>query len=675
MLSEALWTREFGRDPNIVGKQIKLDGTTYAVIGVISTGGFPTYWRQIDAFTSLGRLEHAIGGPSNRALHIGVSAYARLKPGVSVEQARNEMTAIAQRLEKQYPQTNAGQGVIVQRLMEREVGTVSRPLQLLMAAVFLVLLIACVNVANLLTSRAIVRQREIAIRSALGAGLGRLIAQLLCESTLLAMAGGVLGLLAAYCAIFVLGHRAAAILPRSETIAIDGRVLLFTATISLITGLIFGVIPALAAYRSHPMEALQENGRSPRYGLWRVRVRSVLAIVELAVALVLLVAAGLTLKSLFRITRTDLGIQADGVMTAVLNFPAIPYKAEAELDAVTRKLIPRVLALPHVTAAGFESAQLVGGSEVTFRVEGDAASAGDQEPYAAFSSVTPGTLEALGARLIGGRLFAWSDGANTQPVCIIDDSMAARYWPGESAIGKKLTTDVPTTPDGKPIGRTVVGVVHRVTINAADEQHLVEIFIPYSQYQILRRGRLVIRSDADPSALIAGVRRVVHSINPDLPLYDMRSLSELVDENVAARRLEVLLLSLFAAIALVLAALGVYGVMAYMVNGRMREIGLRLALGAKPGDILQLILSQAMPLILTGAAAGVFASLFLKRALSTVLFGVSPTDPSTIAAVAGILVIVALVPAACPCDTPCASTRFTCCGGSRKPAQILTTSE
>lgn len=643
VLSERFWTREYNRNPAILGKEIKLSGHPYTVVGVVPTEGFPPYWQPMEMFTPLGRLNKDIGGDEHRSYHLGTSVYARLKPGVTLGQARADMVSIARQLEQEHPKSNEGQSVVVQPLWEQVVGEVSRPLELLMGSVMLVLLIACANVASLLTSRAIVRRRELAIRGALGAGAARLAAQLLCETTFLALIGGGIGLLAAAVVTPVLAHHALSVVPRAEGISIDGSVLAFTLVVSLCTGVIFGVVPAFAAYRSNPAEAFKD-GNAPRAGFSRIGVRSLLAVAELAMALVLLATAGLTLKSLYHLLQTDLGMNTDGVMTGMLNFSNARYSDDAKLLAFMKDLEQRVAALPGVTAAGLQSPQLEGGSQISFHPNTGSTVSTGEDAYADASGVTPGVFHALGIRMLHGRSFTWSDDASVPPVCIIDDSLAERYWPGEDAIGKRVALAIPPGTTEHPVWWTVVGVVHRVQTDATDPQHLPEIFLPPGQ---VAGGRaiLLVQSKLDPAVLMPEVRRVIQSLDPDLPLYNVLSLSDLLDENVAPRRLIVMLLSTFAGIALLLAGLGVYGVMAYMITGRTREIGLRLALGASARDIVRLILRQAVPLVLAGAVIGVAVSLSLKRPLTPLLLGVSATDAWTIAAVAGLLVIVAL--AAC----------------------------
>ena len=647
VLSERCWKREYDRDPAILGKQIQLSGHPYTVTGVVSTEGFPPYWQPMEMFTPLGRLNTDIGGDEHRSYHLGTSVYARLKPGVTLGQARAEMVSIARLLEQEHPKTNGGQIVLVQPLWEQVVGEVSRPLELLMGSVLLVLLIACANVASLLTSRAMVRRRELAIRGALGAGAARLAAQLLCETTLLALIGGSLGLLAAFLVTPVLAHHALSLVPRAEGISIDRSVLAFTFIASLCTGIIFGVVPAFAAYGSNPAEAFKD-GNAPRAGLSRIGIRSLLAVAELAMALVLLVTAGLTLKSLYHLLQADLGMSTDGVMTGMLNFSNARYADDEKLLAFMTELQQRLSALPGVTAAGLQSPQLQGGSQISFHADnGSSSISSGEDTYADASSVTPGAFQALGIRMLHGRSLTWSDDASVPPVCIVDDSLAERYWPGEDAIGKRVALAIPPGTTEHPVWWTVIGVVHRVQTDPADSQHLPEIFLPPNQ---VAGGRAIVlvQSKTDPAVLVPEMRHVIQSLDPDLPLYNVMSLSDLLDENVAPRRLIVMLLSTFAGIALLLAGLGVYGVMAYMITGRTREIGLRLALGASARDIVRLILRQAVPLVLAGAAIGVAVSLSLKRPLTPLLLGVSATDSWTIAAVAALLVVVALLACCIP---------------------------
>ena len=380
LLSDSLWTREFGRDPGVLHRQVVLDGTTYTVIGVIPSSRCHMTWRQADAFTSLGRMSDVLGGPDHRDLHSGIWAYARMKPGVTVEQARADMAAVARQLEKQYPRTNQGEGVNVEPLLEHLVGAARQPLTLLMAAVGLVLLIACANVANLLMSLSVVRRREIAVRSALGAGAARLARQHLCESILLALFGGSLGLIVAYCATAALGHLAPSTLPRIEDVSIDRSALLFTFGVSLLTGIAFGVLPALMALRIDPNEVFKNAGHGSRSGLTRMGFRSLLAAGELALSLALLVATGLTIKSLYHLLQADLGFQPQGVLTACLSLPPAKYANSLQRGQFIENLVEKIARLPGVKAAGFGD-PLLGGSQTDIRIEGRPQPPVGNEPY------------------------------------------------------------------------------------------------------------------------------------------------------------------------------------------------------------------------------------------------------------------------------------------------------
>jgi putative ABC transport system permease protein len=641
LLGDSFWAREFGRDPGILHKQLVFNGEAYTVIGVIPSSRCHLTWRKTDAFTPLGLVENAIGGPMHHDTHSGIWAYARLKSGVTIEQARAEMARIAEQLEKQYPKTNLGQRVNVAPLLQRMVRDARRPLLLLMGAVGLVLLIACANVANLLMSQAVVRRREIAVRSALGAGAARLARQQLCESILLALIGGAVGLLVAYAATAALGHLATSTLPRIEEVSIDKPVLLFTLGVSLFTGIVFGVFPALMALRIDPNEVLKDASHGSRAGLTRVGMRSALAAGELALSLVLLVGAGLTIKSLFHVLQADVGFQANGVLTASLL--DTKFKNEAQRRHFVEQFVEKLAALPGVKAAGIQS-PLLGGAQTDIRVEGRPQPEPGAEPYVEISGVTPGALEALSIKLAAGRYFNAHDKENAQPVCIIDDSLAQQYWPGESALGKRIDPDMATSLGVRRSWRTVVGVVHRIKNYGAGKPSLPGVYLPYAQYA-RRGGALVVLSDLEQSSLEPMVHEVLYSLDPDLPLYDVSPLAEAFDIYIAPQRLAAVLLGILAGIALLLAAVGTYGVMAYMVAGRTPEIGVRRALGAKPADVLRLVLGHGMRVALAGLLAGILVSLGLGGAVSPMLFGVKASDPMTFASVGALLMAVAV--AAC----------------------------
>ena len=641
LLSDSLWLHEFGGDPGILHKQLMFDGVPYSVVGVIPSSRCHMTWRQANAFTPLGQMKNVIGGPEHRDTHDGIWAYARMKPGVTLEHARDDMAAVTRQLEKQYPKTNLGQSVNVAPLLQHQVRNARQPLTLLMSAVGLVLLIACANVANLLMSLAVVRRREIAVRSALGAGAARLAWQHLCESILLALTGGAIGLVFAYTATAALAHLASSSLPRIEEVSIDRSVLLFTFGLSLATGIVFGVFPAIMALHVEPNKVLKDASHGSCCSPTRMGVRGFLAAAELALSLVLLVATGLTIKSLYHLLQADLGFQPNGVLTASVSLPASRYTDGVQRGHLVQELVEKVAALPDVKAAGF--AQL-GGSQTDVRIEGRLQPPMGSQPYVEFSRITPGTLNALGIKLDQGRDFDFADDAKAPLVCIIDDGFAEQQWPGESALGKRLNFDLPSTAGVQRSWWTVVGIAGHAQIYGAGKSSLPEAFVPFEQLP-RSKGSLVIRSDQERSLLEPMLREQLYSLDPDLPLYDVASLAECTNSYVAPQRLLAVLLSILAGIALLLAAVGTYGVMAYMIAGRTPEIGVRRALGAKPMDVLRLVMNQGICISLGGLIAGVVASLALGRMVSPTLFGVEASDPIIFAGVGGLLMAVAL--AAC----------------------------
>ena len=613
LLSDTMWANKFARDPNVIGQQLTLDGEAFTVIGVLPNSQFHENWKHFDIFTSLWRLEDQFGGPTRRDNHPGIYAYALLKPGVSVEQARAQLDSIAGRLAKQYPKSNLGITISVEPLLGAIVQDVRPSLLILMGAVGFVLLICCANVANLLMARATERQREVAIRKALGAGRWRLARQLLTESVLLAFLGGIFGLLIAWWTTRGLASAASGAVPRIADVSVDGWVLCFTLGLSVLTGVIFGVFPVLHSSHADVNDALKENSAGSGTGKVRKRLREVLVVGELAISLVLLVGAGLTLESLFHVLRTDPGFKPDGVLTARFSLPDVKYKTDDQRRQLVARLTEKLASIPGVQAAGFKN-PLLGGWQNSFAIGGRPLPDPEHLPSAEMSRVSPGALEAMNSELLRGRFFTQGDSENTPKVCIIDDRLAGQYWPGEDPVGKPVLMDEPKPGEQPPV-TTVVGVIHEIKNYGVDQPVLPEIFVPYAQ-RPGSGGNLVVRSTADASAITNAMRAAAQSFDPDLPVYDVRTLESFVAENVAPRRLSVLLLSLFAGLALALATVGIYGVMSYSVTQRHREIGIRMALGAQTGDVLTLVVRQGTWLAAAGVGIGLIAALGATRLIA-----------------------------------------------------------
>ena len=638
MLSDTFWSTKFARDPKVIGKQLILDGESFTVIGVLPSSHFHDIWRTFDVFTSLWRLEDQFGGAARRDNHPGIYAYALLKKGVTVEQARAQLVSIAAKLAEQYPKADAGNTATVQPLLGAVVNDVRPSLLVLMGAVGFVLLIACANIANLLMARATEREREVAIRKALGAGRWRLARQLLTESLLLALLGGACGLLIAWWATQGLASAAAGAVPRIADVSVDSRVLLFTLALCAGTGIFFGLFPVWHASHADVNDALKENTAGSGTAGTRQRLRDALVIGELAVSLVLLVGAGLTLESLFHILRTSPGFDPDGVVTARFSLPDVRYKTEEQRRQFDEKLDEKLATIPGVEYAGLKT-PLLGGWQSSYLIEGQPMPKDGEFPSAEFSRVSPAGLPAMGARLLRGRFFTRDDNEKSPKVCMVDDSFAQKYWPDGNAVGKHILLDEPK-PGETPAPTTIVGVIRQIKNYGVDQPVLSEVFVPYAQ-RPGGGGSILVRSTKDAAALAPAIREAVESIDPDMPIYQVRTLSSLVAENVAPRRLSVLLLGLFAGLALLLAAVGIYGLMSYNVTQRHREIGIRMALGASPRDVLQLVIRHSASLVGLGVVLGVIAAVGLTRVLSTLLFGVSATDPLTFAGVVLLLALVA----------------------------------
>jgi putative ABC transport system permease protein len=637
LLSEGFWNRQFGRDPAVVGKVLTLNDEAYTVIGVLPA--FPSaLWQQVDLWTSMGRLEDQLGGPQRRGNHPGIYVIGRLKPGTTVEQARSQIVSIAHRLAQEYPQSNAPQSMTLEPVQTAIVGPLRQPLLVLLGAVGFVLLIACANVANLLLARASGREREFAIRTALGAGRARQLRQVLTESLLLALVGGAVAIGLAFAGVKGL---MAAIppdsVPRLDEVGLNGTVLAFTAAVSLLTGIIFGLVPAWQASRPDVHDALKEGGRAGA-GMGRHRMRSALVVSEVSLALLLLLGAGLMLKSFSRVLDADPGFRASGVLTASISLPRTKYGEPPRIRAFIEQTLEKVRAVPGVEAAG-STLPLLGHWQTGFDVEGRPVLPPGQRASTDITRVSSDYFRAMGVRLLRGRVFTELDSPDSQPVCIVDETFVRAYWPHDDPLGKRVRVGDPDDP-----WRTVVGVVAHVKNYGVDQPSRVETYLPYEQDPI-NAFTLVVRTTGDPASLSPRMRDAVLAVDPDVPIFNISTMEDLVAQNVAPRRLAVMLIGVFAGLALLLAGIGLYGVMSFTVSQRTHEIGIRMALGAHENDILRLVVRQGMLLAVTGLGIGMVGAFALPKLIGALLFQTSAADPQILAAVPVLLALVAL--AAC----------------------------
>jgi putative ABC transport system permease protein len=643
ILNEPAWHRLFGGDPQVVGRVLTLNDTRYTVIGVMPAE-FTIQNPPIDAWVSLGRVGTLMG---NRANHSGTSVVARLKPGVTLDQARAEMNTIAGRLQQEYPDSNSNIGTIVDSLHERVVGQdLTQALLVLIGAVAFVLLIACANVANLLLSRGAARQREIAVRVALGAGRGRLLRQLLTESVLLAVAGGLLGVLLGAWGLRVLLAAVPDNLARVNTIRIDTTVLLFTTALTLLTGLIFGLAPALQVSKPDLNETLKEGGRAGSKGARAHRVRASLVVAQVALSLVLLVGAGLMLRSFARLQDSNPGIDPSGVVAAGVTLPGAKYQDEAVRRLFYRRVLDRLEATPGVQAAGAVTPLplSMNGWQTSFAVEGYPSPEVGRFPVNDIARINPNYFRTMGIRLIRGRAFTWSDDENAPPVVIIDETFAKTWFANQDPIGKRIMINAGHPPPNgpPPAWSTIVGVVNHVKNYGIDQESRVEAYVPYLQ-STLTQMTLVVKGTADVATVTQAMRQAVREADPTLPIFAVRTMDEYLERTLTSKRLMMLVLALFASVALTLAAVGIYGVMSYAVAQRTSEIGIRMALGAHPRDVLRLVVGQGLILTIVGLVLGLGAAFVLTRLMTALLFGVSATDTMTFAGVAVLLAAVAFL--------------------------------
>jgi len=649
VLSDAFFKNHFGGEQSVLGQTLTLNDVSYTIVGILppefhlpaAREGHdqhsPKLWVPYDSSATQNPVE------ANRRK---MQVYGRLRENVSLEQARAEMDAIGKRLAEQDPTQNAGFGVNVFPVDVENMGTdLRRNLLVMLAAVGFVLLIGCANVANLMLTRATARQKEMAIRKALGAGAGRLVSQLLAESFLLSGAGAILGLGLAHLGIKLLVALKPAGINRPEDIRLNLSMFVFTMLVSIAAGVIFGIVPALLAARTD-VNALLNQTRGAQAGP-SGRTRRVLVVAEVALACVLLVGATFMMKSLLAVLKVDPGFRADHLLTMKFSMPASRYANDTQIAAFCRQAFEKISVLPGVKSASFSDGLPLTRLRMTkFAVEGQPPPVRGSEPTADMRGIFTDTyFDTVGMRLIAGRNFTADELANKLPVMVINQSLAKRLWPNDDAVGQHLRS-VPSKADTPPVVSTVIGVVadtHQESLEVAARTEITKPMVDYTQLT------LAVRSQADPETLIENVKSQVWTIDKNLPVFEVRTMEQVLDEDTSQRRFESFVMSVFAGLALVLASIGLFGVLASLVNQRTQEIGIRMALGAQTKDVLGLVLSEGFRMVALGVIIGVAGGIALSRCLASLFFGVSPANPATYVEVAllmmGLALIACLIPA------------------------------
>ena len=639
VISHGLWTRRLGGDPSIVGRTITLNSEPHTVIGVMPEGF--SYPAGRDIWTPLA-YDTPFTTTSRGAWYLAV--IARLRPGVTEAQAAREVAVVGERLERDYPEVNLHVKMTAVSLHSYMTGDIRPKLLIILAAVGFVLLIACANVANLLLARAAARESEIAVRSALGAGRGRLIRQLLTESVILSLAGGILGLLLAVAGTRYLVSLQPVGIPRLDGVGVDGAVVAFTTIVAILTGVIFGMIPATQATRGDLVGALKEGGRSALGGRRAGRVREGLVVAEIALAVVLLAGAGLLMRSFIRLQAVDPGFSSEQVLTFRLALPSATYDVPAKRAAFYERAVEQMRSIPGVrSVGGIHVLPLTGSSFIfTFAVSGRPPARPGEEPAIQTRVVTPGFFQTMEIPHIRGRGFTAADDWNSPQVVLINEAAVRKFFPNEDPIGKRFTLGWGRGPNVAPNGGEVIGIVGDVKHFGLDRVEEPEIYIPHGQ-QPVGNMTLVLRTAVPPLTIADAVRREVRALDATLPIVSVLPLEDVVARSISQPRFYMLLLTIFAAVALALASIGIFGVVSYAVAQRTREMGIRIALGASRERVLRMVLGNAMRLALIGVGLGLAASFALSRTLATLLFDLSPTDPLTFAAVGAGLTAVALL--------------------------------
>jgi len=633
VLSDRFWRTEFGGNPDVIGRTVKLNDEAYTIVGVMPASASVASWSAMasDVWVPLALTDEqrAVRGGHN------LDGVARLNAGVQVVQAQSEMNAISSQLGREFPRTDGqGWGALVVPMQEVIVGNSRAMLLMLLGAVGLVLLIACVNAGNLLFTRALSRRKEIAIRSALGAGRGRVFQQLLTEALLLAFAGGALGLLLAYETLTSASTLLANQVPRAEEISIDARVLLFAVAVSILTGMLAGTLPALRAGRSDLNDALNEGGRGD--GAVGVGTRRLLIVSEVALSLMLLMGAGVMIQSLLALRHGDTGFDPNNVLTMRVRLVVTRYPTPAQRSAFFAAALQRIRALPGVETAGtIDDLPFAAGESQTLGLEGYSR---QREPVAVqVRQITPGYLSAMGIPVLRGRDVVETDGE----VMLVSRDAAKLYWGTDDPIGRRAAL-----PFSRTVLRRIVGIVGDVK-----QRSLMDVTTPTAYFYTREpsgRATFAIRTSVPPATITQAAAAAIHALDPGQPVGDIRTMVEVRDRELTSQRLSALLLGVFAGVALLLAAVGIYSVLAYIVRGRSREIGIRTALGARPADVLRMVIVEGMSPTLIGIATGTIGALASAKILKSLVFGVSASDPLTLGAVAATLALVALMASLVP---------------------------
>ena len=655
LISDSLWRSTLGSDPNILGRTLNLDGDAYTVIGVMPPRF--EFVSKTDIWAPLGGWLKPDSAWFDRGNHMGLTAIGKLKPGISVSQGDLEMRQLAAQLGKDYPDKNNGTSAYARSLQTLIVHEVRSALLVLMGAVGFVLLIACVNVANLSIARALVREQEMGIRMALGAGRRRLIRQMLNESLLLSLLGGLAGILCARWLLSALIKLAPPNLPRIDNVQLSGRVLLFTAGITLLTGLMFGLLPAWSATRTNPTLAF--NQRSSTSGPLRRRLFDSLLVAEIALALVVVTGAGLMTRTMYKIANVDPGFQSDHVLTMRLGFNR-DYISTAKQESFRRDVVTNIKAIPGVESAAFTLSLPIEGSSwgSVFIVGDQPVPERSQIPHAAFNPISPEYIQTMRIPLLKGRLFTEADSEKSQPVVLINETMARRFWPNENPIGKRVKQGWPEWTTEQSPWREVVGIVGDVKLDGVIEKTPLHVYTPLSQIP-MGSLFLTVRTQVEPQSLTAPVQDAVHAVDSQMLLYDVRTMEDRMKRSVVSQRAAMILLSAFAIVAMLLAIVGIYGVISWGVVQRTREMGVRMALGALRRDVMWLVLRRSSLLVFAGVSLGLLGAFALTRVLGAslsevgpgktpLLFGVKALDPITFIVAPILLALVALLACCLP---------------------------